>query len=208
MRKRSSLMLFLAAIPVVAQEHAPKNELAFQLSGLAPVSRNSDSLRLSAGVALQSNYGRRVFEQRSYAIYGEVHLLANPLRDVSAPISTATRDVASLYVMPGVRVKLAPLSRFSPYIFAGGGLAWYEQSTQNLGGSANAAPRETVRGGFDFGGGADLRVWRWLALRGEIRDFYTGSPAYNVAASGGQHNLAAGAGFRNPVAPITTPKEH
>lgn len=196
MRKRSSPILFLAvAIPVIAQEHAPKNELAFQLSGLAPVSRNSDSLRLSTGVALQSNYGRRVFERRSYAIYGEVHLLANPLRDVSAPFSTATRDVASLYVMPGVRVKLAPLSRMSPYFFAGGGLAWYEQSTQNLGGSANAAPREAVRGGFDSGGGADFRVWRWLALRGEIRDFYTGSPAYNVAVSGGQHNLAAGAGF-------------
>jgi hypothetical protein len=41
--------------------------------------------------------------------------------------------------------------------------------------------------------GGDVRVWRWVALRGEARDFYSGSPDYNVASlSGGQHNVFAG----------------
>jgi len=35
-------------------------------------------------------------------------------------------------------------------------------------------------------------VWRFVALRGEARDFYTGAPNYNVASvSGRQHNIVA-----------------
>jgi hypothetical protein len=42
------------------------------------------------------------------------------------------------------------------------------------------------------GAGVEVRVWRFVALRGEAWDFYTSSPAYNVAeVSGGQHNIVA-----------------
>lgn len=192
-----TLLLAAMLLPLVAQEHAPKNELALQLGALAPHSRSGPaSLQLGSGVALQANYGRRVIDARKVAVYGELHFLASPLRDVTSDVSMATRDVATLYTTLGVRVKFSPLAGFSPYLAAGGGVGWYEQSASQLDGAPNAAPREAVRGAFNFGGGADLRVWRWLALRGEIRDFYTGSPAYNVATiGGGQHNLVAGAGF-------------
>ncbi len=60
----------------------------------------------------------------------------------------------------------------------------------------NPAPRFLHRGALDFGGGADVRFWRFIALRGEIRDFFTGSPAYNaLSITGGQHNVVAGGGF-------------
>jgi hypothetical protein len=49
---------------------------------------------------------------------------------------------------------------------------------------------------FDFGAGVDVRIWRFVALRGEARDYYTGSPEYNVATiSGGQQNIVATGGF-------------
>ena len=186
----------LAALPGIAQEHAPLNELAFQLGGIASLTRtDSPRLSLGAGLALETNYARRVAEFRNYAIYGEVHFLASPLRNVTSDVAAATRDVASLYVTPGVRLKFAPLAAISPYLAVGGGLAWYEQSTAELSGQANTAPRELLRGAVDFGAGADFRVRRWLALRAEIRDFYTGAPAYNIASSGGQHNIVAGAAF-------------
>jgi len=38
-------------------------------------------------------------------------------------------------------------------------------------------------------------VWRFLALRGEVRDFYTGTPDYNLRITGRQHNVVAGAGL-------------
>lgn len=196
MRRLASFCIF--ALPLLAQERAPKHELAFQLGGFAAVSRKTagESLRLGPGVALQTNYARRFVEWRHAALYGEVHFLASPLREVTSANSRATRDVASLYAGPGVRVKFRPLSAISPYVAAGGGPAWYEQSTSQIGGEPNTAPRQLVRAGFNFGGGVDVRVWSWLALRGEIRDFYTGSPAYNLSSiRGGQHNVVAGAAF-------------
>jgi hypothetical protein len=49
---------------------------------------------------------------------------------------------------------------------------------------------------FQFGGGVDVAVWRWLGLRGEIRDYYSASPTYNLASiRGGQHNVVAGGGI-------------
>jgi hypothetical protein len=93
-----------------------------------------------------------------------------------------------------VRLKAFPKSRISPYLAIGGGYADYGQSTTEINGHPNPASRELARGVFDFGAGVDVRVWRWVALRGEARDFYSGSPGYNVASlSGGQHNVFAGA---------------
>ena len=55
---------------------------------------------------------------------------------------------------------------------------------------------ELARGVFDFGAGVDVRIWRLVALRGEARDFYTGSPGYNIGTiSGGQQNIVATGGF-------------
>ncbi len=143
-------------------------------------------------MAFQVNYGRRFLKGRKVALYGEINALANPLRDVSSSIPTATHDFASLYITPGIRVKFLPTSRISPYALVGGGYADYEQSTTRIDGQPNPVSRELARGVFDFGAGVEVHVWRFVALRGEARDFYTGSPAYNLAGvSGGQHNVVA-----------------
>ncbi len=92
--------------------------------------------------------------------------------------------------------KFATNALVSPYVAVGGGYAAYEQSFFQLDGGPNRAPRELHRGVFDFGGGADVKLWRWIGLRGEIRDFYSGTPAYNISGTGaGQHNIVAGGGF-------------
>ena len=118
--------------------------------------------------------------------------MASPLRDVSTSVTTATRDFASLYVTPGIRVKFLPASRISPYAVVGGGYGDYEASAALFNGRPNPVSRQLARGVFDFGAGVDVRVWRFIALRGEARDFFTGSPDYNIATiSGGQHNVVA-----------------
>ena len=182
-----------AAVCFAQEGSAHLNEVALGLGGLPTLSR-SDTPRLDtgSGVAFQVNYGRRFLKGRKAALYGEINALANPLRDVSSSIPTATHDFASLYITPGIRVKFLPTSRISPYALVGGGYGDYEQSTTRIDGRPNRVSRELARGVFDFGAGVDVHVWRFLALRGEARDFYTGSPAYNVAGvSGGQHNIVA-----------------
>jgi hypothetical protein len=65
-----------------------------------------------------------------------------------------------------------------------------------LNGQPNPASRQVARGVFDFGAGLDLRIFKWVALRGEARDYFTGAPAYNLAGiTGGQHNLQISGGF-------------
>jgi len=191
---RTPLLFLAVSAASLAQENtAPRNELAFGLGGLPSVTRSdSPNLTLGPGVALQVNYARRVFEGEKVALYGEINFLASPLRDVSSGVTSATANVASLYVTPGIRLKVLPRSRVSPWVAVGGGYGDYEQSTTRLSGSPNSATRELSRGVFDFGGGVDVKVWQWIALRGEARDFLSGAPAYNVPTiSGGQNNVVA-----------------
>jgi hypothetical protein len=63
-------------------------------------------------------------------------------------------------------------------------------SRSTIDGANNQAPRFTHRGAFDYAGGADFPVKRWIGGRIEVRDFITGSPSFNVpTASGVQHNV-------------------
>jgi hypothetical protein len=163
------------------------------LGGIPSLPRsNTPSLDAGSGVALQVNYGRQLLRADMVAIFGEFNFLASPLREVSSSVTSATRDFASLYLTPGIRVKLFPRSKFSLYAVAGGGYGDYEQSRMRIDGRPNPAPREISRGVVDFGTGVDVRVWRFIAFRGEARDFFTGSPNYNLSTiSGGQRNVVA-----------------
>lgn len=173
---------------------AQRQEVGLTLGGLLSTER--DNLTLGSGVALQANYGYRLAGGAKAALFGEVHFLASPMRKVASADPALTRDIASLFVTPGVRVKLMPRSAVSPYLAAGGGWALFEQSTMTLDGRPNPAPRTISRGVLDFGVGVDIRLWRFVGLRAEVRDFYSGGPSYNSSsARGGQHNTVAGGGL-------------
>jgi hypothetical protein len=177
---------------------AEKHEIGLTLGGLLPqdLGTNPNAIRLGAGTALQANYGRRLINARLVEVSGEVHFLANAQRVVGSTNPLSTRDVATIYVTPGIRVKFGAKSSFSPYLAAGGGIAWYQQSLLQKDGRPNTAPRNVNPGVVDFGGGVDTNLWRWIGLRAEIRDFYSGTPAYNLPEPGSrQHNVVAGGGF-------------
>lgn len=193
MKKNLALLLLFAAVCAAQESEDHKNELAFGLGGIPALSQSdSPSLGAGSGIAYQVNYGRRLLKGHLVALFGEINFVASPLRDVSSVVGTATHDFASLYATPGIRLKFRPSSRISPYAAVGGGYADYEQSVKQIDGQPNQAPRELARGVFDFCAGVDVQMWRFVALRGEARDFYTGAPNYNVASiSGGQHNIVA-----------------
>jgi len=201
MKLRSVLLLLtMAAASVFAQmdEAASKQEVGLTLGGLFNRSRSNGPTRLELGpgTALQANYGYRFFERANYAVYGEVHVLANPQRQVTSIDQTLTRDVATIFLTPGVRVKFRPRNKFAPYLAAGAGYAEFEQSDYRLDGKPNQASRELSRGVINVGAGVDMKFWRFVGLRAEVRDFYSASPAYNTnAIGGGQHNVVAGGGL-------------
>lgn len=181
------LFLWLLAIaPAAAQKH----EIGLTLGGLAP------QARLDGGMALQVNYGRRIWQGARAQWSFETHWLANPQRKTGFRDPNATSDVASMYVTPGLRLTLSPGARLRPWLAFGGGWAWYEQSTLTQSGQPNPAPRNHYTGALQFGGGVDYRLRGPLSLRVELRDFLTGPPEFNSAGRGGlQHNVVAGGGL-------------
>jgi len=199
MKLTLTLILGLTGLGIAAaQEIAPKHEIGLTLGGLFGAQRSGGATRLDlgSGVALQANYGYRILGGETAALYGEVHFLANPLREVSSSDRTLTRDAATIFLTPGLRVKFFPNHSVAPYFAVGGGWAVYEQSTNTLNGSLNPASRLVNHGAFDYGGGVDIKFWRFVGLRAEVRDFYAGGPSYNTTAiSGGQHNVVAGGGL-------------
>jgi hypothetical protein len=157
---------------------------------------NSGTLKQGNGTALQANYAYRLIRGSGASLYIQTHLLANGQRAFQSTVPAATTDVATLYMTPGFRIKFLPDGFVSPWAEVGGGYALYEQSKLRVDGAPNDAPRFLHRGALVFGGGADTRLWRFVGLRVEVRDFYSGNPAFNVPVSGsGQHNLVIGGGF-------------
>jgi len=191
------LFLFLLAVPVFGADPA-RHEIGLTLGGLLSQDRTAGAttFNLGTGTALQANYGYRLLGGDIAAIYGEVHLLANPQRQITSPNQNLTRDVASLFLTPGIRVKFAPKKSISPYFAVGAGWANFEQSTTTLAGDPNPAPRHTNGGVFDYGAGVDIKFWRFVGLRGEVRDFYSSSFSYSAGPlSGRQHNVVVGGGI-------------
>lgn len=105
----SRLMLFFAFPLVVA---AQKHEIGLTLGRINGPSRTTAAgpAEIGSGIALQANYGYRLWLSKKVALSGEVHFLANGLREITSPAAVVTRDVAILYVTPGLRVKFMPLS--------------------------------------------------------------------------------------------------
>ena len=198
------LLVFLALAMLAptfpVQALAQSNDITLSLGGTLSQSRGFRSptigaAQTSADISLGANYGRRFLDAEVAELYGEIESVALPNRGLTAATATVPQNYASLYVAPGLRLKVLPSARLSPWFAVGGGYALYEQSAK-LSNGQNTTNKFLSRGVFDFGGGLDYKVFRFLGLRGEVRDFLSGNPNLNVALSSStQHNVVASGGI-------------
>ena len=152
--------------------------------------------KLESGLAWQANFSSKIAGTPLANLDFEMHFLASPSRDVSSGIPSLTRDFATIYLTPGVKVQFLPGGPFRPFVSAGAGLAVYENSRNTIGGDPNPVERITNRGVIQFGGGVDLPVAPHIGMRFEIRDFYSGDPRFNGSVvSSKQHNVIIGGGI-------------
>ncbi|HXJ44451.1 MAG TPA: hypothetical protein VNH18_34510 [Bryobacteraceae bacterium] len=193
------LVFILAASPLLAQQAtAPTPELGLTLAGISAPGRTTaagNALSVANGVAFQVNYGRFLRSYKYADLNWEVNFAASPHQNVTTTAPGATPDYASFFFTPGVRIKFYPKNKLSPWAVGGGGYALYVQNTSTIAGAANTASRTSNTGALEFGGGLDYRWSPRLSFRIEARDFYTGSPNFNVPVEGrGQFNFVAGGG--------------
>jgi hypothetical protein len=118
------------------------------------------------------------------------------LRITTTSPATVLSHMSATFITPSLKVKVFPGAPLSPFITAGGGWAHY-----SLTHGSNS------KGAVQYGGGLDFKLAPHLGLRGEVRDFVTGDPNFNLAGviTGGltassthsglhRHNILAGGG--------------
>ena len=122
--------------------------------------------------------------------------MVTPNRDLEASNVVLPSSYSSLFFTPGIKLKLLPGLKWSPYAFAGVGVARLTSSDTQADGQPNTADRTNVTAAFDFGGGVDVKVFPHLSLRGEVRDFYSGTPRLTgIDLNNWQHNYMISAGL-------------
>lgn len=187
MKALSAACFVLLAASAVAQN----NEITLTVGGYLPhhIHVRSDNL-----LALEGNLARQIFHVPKASLYIEVPVVATlggpgvRAFTILPGQSFNTRHYSALFVSPGLRVKLLPDSRVSPYLAIGGGLAHFSKS--HFGGESS-----TNTNVFDLGGGVDVKLTRFVALRGEVRDFYSGAPQLITGLRDREHQILATGGI-------------
>jgi hypothetical protein len=190
------LGFFALALPLRAQ----KQDLTLSLGGFAGQARGFNSpttgrVDISADKNFGVNYGYRLLHSNALALFGELEFAAIPNQRLTTANAIVAQNYASLYVAPGFRVNFSPAARLSPWGALGGGYALYEQSVK-LSNGQPTTNRFVNRGVFDFGGGLDFRLFRFIGFRAEVRDFYSGNPNVNVHLDSiAQHSVVTSGGI-------------
>jgi opacity protein-like surface antigen len=186
------LVILVAALGTVAW--AQKAEIALTAGVYHPVNNGYSS---SNAFAIEGNVAGRIFSVPFVSIYVEVPVAGTLNTTVPAAALTNAGTYSSIFVAPGLRLKLAPSFPLSPYIAAGGGLAHFNRSASETPSGASSSINKAL---FDIGGGLDLKIAPFLSVRAEVRDFYSGSPELTLNQVTGtfnqrQHNILGTAGL-------------
>jgi hypothetical protein len=153
-------------------------------------------LQFDTGTTYQATFAWRVWESRLVRISGEVPFLASPAFTVTTPGGSLPKEYATAFLTPGVRVTVRPRGALSFFGTLGGGYARYSESKLRADESPNPQQRDTNTGALQFGGGVDVRGFRWLGFRGEVRDVVTGARKFSIPTPGPSvHNVAVSGGL-------------
>lgn len=190
--------------PTYAQDKR-KNEIGLLLGGtitpgISATQQSGERVNIGAGLTFQATYAREFLTFPTASLLLEVPFLAVPRQNLGGSGSVVPAFDDSLFVTPGVRLKLLAQRSFSPWFSVGGGYALFDVASRHVDGSPNIGSLRTHRGALQFGAGVDVRipvkVLLPLSVRLELRDLFSGKPNYNVDTGGGfQHNVAFSGGF-------------
>jgi opacity protein-like surface antigen len=185
------LLLVLVSLGLVGSACAQKNDVALTGGGYFEV---TDPLNLGAAWALEGSYARRLAGVSMLSLSAELPIAGS----FSSSIPTLSgfniaTSYNSLFITPGVRLRLAPSFFLSPYVAAGIGYGRFNKTLITGTNTSNGTLA------FDIGGGLDMKILPHISLRGEIRDFNSGGldlpSILSTVATGRQNNLFVTAGI-------------
>lgn len=190
--KRLIPALIAVVLALTLSASAQKNELALTAGGYFPTNTNGD---FHAAPVIEGSFAHRVYSVPMAALYVELPVA----KTFDAGIDTVTvatsptkgSTYSALFVTPGLKLKLAPSFPVSPWLAVGGGVAHFSRDGQSGGKTGNS-------GVVDFGAGVDMKVAPFISLRGQVRDYYSGSLNSALgfsSTSSRQHNILVSGGL-------------
>jgi hypothetical protein len=152
-------------------------------------------VRSGKGLTIEVNYARRLLGTPVYAISGEVPAVFNLKDKLNSGADVVPSDYREIFVTPSIRLNLFPATAVSPWVSFGGGFGRFSENNTLLYGGPNpggSATTGVIQGGF----GLDVKVWHRFSIRGQVRDFWSGTPDFPLADTGKtrQHNFFVGGG--------------
>jgi len=142
-------------------------------------------------LGIEGSLAHRLFDAPLIGLYAEIPIAAafnstpraNPecVTVLPHPPGCITQpfNYSSIFVTPGLKLRIGGPG-LAPYAVVGGGIGHFAPSGSQ-GSSTSAA--------ISYGAGVDIPLIHFFALRGEVRDYNSGYPAFGFGGSGRQHNL-------------------
>jgi opacity protein-like surface antigen len=155
-------------------------------------------IHFGKGLSFAGEYAHRFWVTPIYSLSGEVVGMYDPQTKLNAGeygFSVVPTTIKSYFITPAARVNLFPTTAVSPWISLGVGFGHFSESNTLVYGGPN--PGKSTTGATIEGGlGLDVKVWRKLSIRGEVRDFWSGEPDFPLAPTGHSrmHNYLVGGG--------------
>jgi hypothetical protein len=184
------LILVLLLLLLGSAAFAQKNDIAVTGGGYFEA---TDPLNLGAAWALEGSYARRLAGVPLLALSAELPVAGSFTSSIPtlSGLNIAS-SYTSLFITPGLRLRLAPSFFLSPYVAAGIGYGRFNKTLLDGTGVVNSSMA------IDVAGGLDMKILPHISLRGEIRDFNSGGldvpSMLSTLATGRQNNLFVTAG--------------
>lgn len=196
MRKLFLLGTFVSLLTLSA--FAQKNELALvagaKLTPNVGSTATGNQTTFSTGFGYEVNYAAQLAHVPALALHLEFPFAGAPTTNLTSSNLLAVNSYNSFFITPALRLKFAPGAPISPWISAGYGIGHFSPGTTTQGGLTVNVPSST-KGTAQGGAGLDFHPPLLpVALRAEVRDFYTGVPNLNTLTIKSRHNLLIGGG--------------
>ncbi len=173
-------------ILLVPAAFAQKHELAITAGGYVPSGLQTD---VHAAPIVMGTYAHRFFSVPFVSVYVEVPVA----RTFDVGLSALEGNYTATFVVPGVKLKLAPSFPVSPYFMAGVGVAHFSANGTLSGSSVD---KSSTSPAVDFGGGLDMKVFPFVSIRGELRNVNSGGLGFVLPLeTGRQNNIMATGGL-------------
>jgi hypothetical protein len=196
------LVVTMSILGASAAAQDEKNELTGILGrtfisdqGIPGATYFNPFVRSGEGLTFEANYAHRFLGTSIYSVSGEVPAAFNLDEKLNSGADVVPVSYKEIFITPSVRVNLFPATAVSPWVSLGGGFGHFTENNTLVYGGPNPGGSSTtgvIQGGF----GLDVRVWHRFSIRGQVRDFWSGTPDLPLADTGKsrQHNYFVGGG--------------